>query len=367
MVATIYKTSAALSVICISCAAYGAEITREYRSARYLGMGDAGTALAEGHDALFYNPAGIADVKGLINEVIILSPQLEAGANAKDLYNQIQAKTSTFDILKSIEGDPQHVAVQNYTGLVFRRSALGVYERAQTGLFLGTDPTKGMLVAQADVYARAGFHSAFGQSFFGDSLLVGLNLKFAHKAEGHVSLDALTAQDQLKGVSASSALSKYVKRGNGVGADTGIIWKISDKSQTRFGLVLRNVGGMKYRWPVPSTSTAPSSDKQVLDLGISLAPQTKKSSATISIDYRDALNANGESPYKRIHLGGRLSFRGLLGFTAGLNQGYPTYGAFLNLKLMRAEVGTYSEELGQNPGDMRSKRIFARLAVGWTQ
>ncbi len=344
-----------------------AEITREYRSARYLGMGDAGISLAEGHDALFYNPAGIAGVKELINEVVLVSPQLEASTNARDLYNQISDNKSAIAILRSIEGDHQHVALQNYTGLVFRRSAIGVYQRAQTGLFLGTDPVKGMLVASADVLARAGVHSAFWQSFWNNSLLVGLNLKFAQKNEGSINVDALTAEEQLKDISPSTALSKYVRRGNGVGADLGLLYALNDKSQTRFGLVLRNMGDMKYRWSIPGTAVGPAPDKQTLDLGFSIVPQTKKSSASLAVDFRDALNANNESPYKRIHLGARLSFKGVLGFTAGLSQGYPTYGAFLNAKILRAEAGTYSEEIGTNPGDMRSKRIFARLIVGWTQ
>jgi hypothetical protein len=347
--------------------AQAAEITREYRSARYLGMGDAGVSLAEGHDALFYNPAGIAGVKELINEVVLVSPQLEASANARDLYNQISDNKSAIDILRSIEGEPQYVAVQNYTGLVFRRSALGVYERAQAGLFLGTDPVKGMLVASADVLARAGVHAAFGQSFWGNSLLVGLNLKFGQKNEGHINIDALTAEEQMKGLSPSTALAKYVRRGNGVGADLGIIYSLSDKSQSRFGLVLRNMGDMKYRWSVPGTAVGPTPDKQSLDVGFSIVPQTKKSSASLAVDFRDALNANKESVYKRIHLGTRLSFKGVFGFMAGLNQGYPTYGAFINAKILRVEAGAYSEELGENPGDMRGKRIYARLIVGWTQ
>jgi hypothetical protein len=347
--------------------ALASEMTSDYRSARYLGMGDAGIALSEGHDALFYNPAGIADVKGLINEVVLVSPQIEASSNIKDLYTQISNNKPALEILKSIEGEPQHAAVQNYTGLVFRRSAIGVYERAQTSLFLGTDPVKGLLVANADVYARMGVHSAFGQSFFGDSLLVGLNLKFAQKNEGHITIDALSAEGQLKDLSPSSALSKYVKRGNGVGADFGLIWKLEDKSQTRLGVVVKNIGDLRYRWAVPGTSIPPPSDKQSVDIGASIAPQTKKSSASLAVDFRDALNANGESPYKRIHLGARLSFRGVLGFVAGLNQGYPTYGAFLNFKVLRTEVGTYSEELGKNPGDMRSRRIYGRIIVGWAQ
>lgn len=361
------KYCAIPAVLGTSTIAQAAEIQREYRSARYLGMGDTGISLSEGHDALFYNPAGIADVKGIVNEIVLASPQVEVSANAKSLYTSISTHAPASNIIRQIEGEPQHIAVQNFTGLVFRRAAIGVYERGQADVFLGTDPAKGMLVANGDVLARAGINTAFGRSFMNDQLLLGINLKFAQKNEGTIALDALTAEEQLKGLTPSSALSRYVQRGNGAGGDVGMIWKFADTSRTRFGLVARNVGDMNYPWAIPSGSKGPSSDKQTIDVGASIAPSTKKSSAAMAIDYRDVLNANGDSPYKRIHMGARLSFQGILGFVAGLNQGYPTYGAFVNFKIVRAEAGYYSEELGKNPGDIRSRRLYARLAVGWSQ
>lgn len=346
---------------------FGSEIPREYRSARYLGMGDAGVCLAEGHDALFYNPAGIADVTGLINEVIIASPQLELSSSAQDIYKDYKNGTDTLKIAKGLANNPQHLAVQNYSGIVFRRSALGVYERGQAGVFLGTDPLRGIMVAKGDILARAGINSAFGRGFWKDSLLIGVNLKFAQKAEGNIELDALNAETEFKGQKLSSIVSKYVHRGNGIGADLGGIWKFSDTSKTRLGLVIRNVGGMKYRWPVPATRVGPSDDLQTMDLGISIAPGTKKSFSVLTVNLRDALNAYHESIYKRLHLGARISFQNVLGAMAGINQGYPTYGGFLNIKIVRVEAGVYSEEVGENPGDLRSKRIFGRVSVGWTQ
>jgi hypothetical protein len=356
-----------LGVIAGTPVALATEIPREYRSARYLGMGDAGVCLAEGHDALFYNPAGIADVTSLINEVIIASPQLELSSSAQDIYKDYKGGTPALQIVKGLANEPQHLAVQNYSGLVFRRSALGAYERGQAGVFLGTDPETGMMVAKGDILAHAGVNAAFGRDFMKNSLLLGINLKFAHKAEGNIEVDALNAETQFKNTKSSSLMSKYVKRGNGVGADLGGIWKFSDQSKTRLGVVVKNVGGMKYRWPVPGTGIAPSDDLQTVDLGVSIAPGTKKSFSVLTVNLRDATNSYKESIYKRIHLGARISFQNILGVMAGLNQGYPTYGGFLSLKIVRVEAGVYSEEIEKNPGDLRSKRIFGRVSVGWTQ
>ncbi len=351
----------------ITPAVMGAEIPREYRSARYLSMGDAGVCLAEGHDALFYNPAGIADVTGLINEVILASPQLELSSSAQDIYKDYKNGREPLQIVKGLANNPQHLAVQNYSGIVFRRSALGIYQRGQAGVFLGTDPLRGMMVARGDILARAGVNAAFGRGFWKDSVLVGVNLKFAQKAEGNIEVDALNAETEFKGQKPSDLLGKYIKRGNGVGVDLGGIWKLSDESKTRMGIVIKNVGGMKYRWPVPATRTGPSDDLQTVDLGISIAPGTKKSFSVLTVNLLDALDAYHESIYKRIHLGARISFQNVLGVMAGINQGYPTYGGFLNIKILRVEGGVYSEELGENPGDLRSKRIFGRVSVGWTQ
>lgn len=347
--------------------ALAAEIQREYRSARHLGMGDAGVASASGADAIFYNPASIANVKGLLNEVVLASPQVSVGEDTRKLYSEVKAKKDALDIAQDHVNKPQHVAAQNFSGVVFRRSAFGLLQSAQSDLFVGNDPIKGSTVAEARAVARAGAYFALARGFLGDTLLLGTTLKIVQKASAFISVSAATAERDLKGRKSDELMKEYTKRGTGVGADVGLLWKLSaSNSKPTFGLAVHNLG-MKYRWPLPGDRQGPAPEKQTVDVGLSFEPGTKQSSSLIEIDVRDVFNASKEVIYKRIHLGGELSFQNVVGFMGGLNQGFPTYGGFVNLRLVRIEGGLYSEELGELPGDRKGKRFFGRVSVGWVQ
>jgi hypothetical protein len=124
---------------------------------------------------------------------------------------------------------------------------------------------------------------------------------------------------------------------------------------------------MKYSWSVPEGKSAPDAEKQTLDLGLSIEPGTRKSTSRIAVDYRDALGAYETSPYKRIRAGAEISFQNIVGVMGGIGQGYPSFGAFLNIKILRVEGGVYGEELGEEVGDLKSRRYFARVSVGWLE
>lgn len=345
---------------------WAAEASREFRSARFLGMGDAGVAIATGHDALFYNPAGIADTDGILNEIVIASPEVSVSARSQRLYQDFKENEDFFSLLESVRADPQHVAVQNFTGLVFRRAALGTVQRGQVDLMVGTNPENGLLTANFKAVARAGFMAGFARELFDKTLLVGIDAKVLQKAEADVAIDVLSA-DELGDIDTKNLMDEYLHRGTGFGADLGLLWIPKVKSNFRLGVALRNVADTRYRWPVPATASIPSDDKQQLDVGIAVQPSANRSKLTFAADLRDVTGATKENIYKRLHLGAGLSLRNFLGFMGGINQGYVTYGAFLNFRIVRTEIGMYSEEMGKFPGDLRSQRVFARVMVGWAQ
>ncbi|MCX6128345.1 MAG: hypothetical protein NTX25_04685, partial [Proteobacteria bacterium] len=60
-----------------------------YRSPYYLGRGDTGVATADYQEAIFYNPAGLAQGKGLYKETVLISPSVEVSTKTKDLVRQV--------------------------------------------------------------------------------------------------------------------------------------------------------------------------------------------------------------------------------------------------------------------------------------
>jgi hypothetical protein len=82
-------------------------------------------------------------------------------------------------------------------------------------------------------------------------------------------------------------------------------------------------------------------------------------------DFRDALGNVETNTFKRLHLGGEIKFAKLVGMTAGINQGYPTVGFFLNLYVLRMDLGVATEEVGSSAGIRPDQRIFFRLMAGF--
>ena len=68
---------------------------------------------------------------------------------------------------------------------------------------------------------------------------------------------------------------------------------------------------------------------------------------------------------KRLHLGAEIAFPMILSLRAGLNQGYLTGGLGLDFKVLRFDLATYGEEVGDEAGDHVSRRYLAQLTIGW--
>ena len=68
---------------------------------------------------------------------------------------------------------------------------------------------------------------------------------------------------------------------------------------------------------------------------------------------------------KRFHLGGEVRFPMILSLQAGLNQGYWTGGIGLDFKVLRFDLATYGEEIGDSAGDQVSRRYLAQVTIGW--
>ena len=88
----------------------------------------------------------------------------------------------------------------------------------------------------------------------------------------------------------------------------------------------------------------------------------------LAADYEDIGKAyeQDDSTWKRVHLGGEFGLlnRHLL-VRAGLNQGYPTYGAELDIWLIRLGYTFYSEEMGAYAGQDKDDRHLVQLTLGW--
>ncbi|KAB8029161.1 hypothetical protein [Fluviispira multicolorata] len=340
------------------------ELQREYRAARFLGRGDTGIADSNGGDSIFYNPAGTAQTKGILNEIAIVSPQVEGTDNIKSLYDSAQGNSNAIDILAANQNKVFSAAAQNYTGIVFRKVSLAVMDRLNANAYVGIDPTTGIPTANIYGVNRAGVYLTLAHDFFDQHLLIGINGKYIQKREADLKISALNVESQISNSSLKSIIENSMKQGSGIGADIGMLLVLHKESSTQIGLVYRNLG-MQYRWVVPEGASAPTSEPTVLDAGFKTSFGTKKSRVALFADMRDIANVENTDVGKRMHFGIEYSFLNSFGIMTGINQGYSTFGAFVSTKIIKVEGGVYTEEIGERVGTLPSQRFFGRIVFGW--
>lgn len=354
--------------------AQATELFKEYRSAHHLGMGDAGVANPTGHDAIFYNPAGIAQGKKLLNEISVLSPTVVISDNSRKLVKEIQSGNinaggedtgSIVDSAKEFQGKQQHVGLQNFTGVVFRRAALGVLTTSSVDALYTSIPS----AFSANAFVRNGVYATAARGFFNDSLYLGVNYKYIIKSEIGQSIKALDLlnEEKRKQLTTLEQCKGVFTCGTGHGVDLGLIWT-NDKadSRPRIGVTVHNVGDTKF-YKYKSDGTAPNSELQTIDVGLGLEPKARNSGINLYLDVRDVANRQKQNIFRRLHLGGEISFQGVAGVMGGLSQGYPTFGAFVNVKFVRFDGGVYTEDTGDFFMHRKDKRFFGRMIVGWAK
>ena len=345
----------------VSVAALAEDDQRLYRSAHYLGRGDTGIAVADDHEAIMYNPAGIAQGKGIYKRTILASPMIEFSDDARSLVNELNDKSAdTTAILRKRIGKNQHLGLYNLSAIVLRRVAIGVLASGTTDILVYKSPDAGGLEGvDAKIRQTTGVTFSVAESFWNEKLLIGTTLKYLQRGQAQLVAN-VTDAESLKKIEQSNLYGV----GTGFSTDIGLMVKGSQRLKPTFGLTVRNVGTTKF---TASTSTAPKPDslKQVVDAGVAIQPGTKVSSFKILVDYWDLTSAIYESPYKKLHLGGELSIKDMLGFTAGISQGWSSAGIYADLYIMRIDGGIYIQEVSDRAGVRPDKRLFLRVSAGF--
>jgi hypothetical protein len=335
------------------------ETQRLYRSPSYLGRGDAGLALSDNHEAIFYNPAGLARGKGLYKETVFASPSVTASEDTKNIGRKIAVEKQTDPrTIREHVGKNQHVSASNFTGIVFRRMALGVAATSNNNLILQKSPEqRGAEILSAQSVTDIVGTFSLAESFFSEQLLIGTTAKFVSRSSGAVDVNVINSEsldDQFNEDEVLKSLTGY-------GADLGMMWIMPGKNPFHLGLTVENVGDISLFADDPSVTGEVL--HQTVNLGIGFEINSHLSRMLIALDYRDLTNAIDASPYKKIHLGGELAVGSFVGLTGGLNQGYLGGGFYVNLYLLRFDAGSYTQEVGTSAGARPDTRYYFRLMV----
>ena len=380
------RVSAALMVSAVSSLIFGVQsakavrsldftIHQEYTSTRALGMGNAFIAIADDHNAMFYNPAGLAYRKdGQFHGF------LRGGANPElfDLQKEI-------DQIKGSATEEQDIAnlIQSKYGQHYysRVTTGGMYVRPRWGFaFLPADLSLDITPHQqlgptldANGYLDSTLAISYSRPVSwlkGHQISWGTTVKAIHRI--HVGQSLLAAQL----VDGKELFEKKdANEGLTVDADLGLLWKLKPKGfmkylKPSFAMVIRNVADYGYftKFDVVSDQSGdPPNLGRRFDLGSKWdLPNFWVFDPHLAIDIRDIGHENWTF-VKGSHAGVELywkMFNWWKGhWAAGINQGYWTAGLGARFAWFQFDVASFGEEVGPSTARNESRRYMVELSL----
>ncbi len=321
-------------------------------SPRREGQGGAGIFAAP----TIENPAYLGNLGDGFQELELLSPEISASRNLGNLATDAMNKSSIgtdeiINLIKKYQDVPFYVGLQSSETFTYAHTRIGLFQSLEANARVGTDPVLGGAEADVSLKVSTGPEISYGKSF--DDWSVGARLKFMKVSLTQINLS--TSELSTLDVNALKNLSQQnVTEGQVITLDPSVNYHYQSVS----------VGFM-----IPGLiSTGKSVLKDIRSLNYALGyTETIENAFRIhgELYLTDLLNAYKNSFYQKIHLGLEGSYRGWVGFNLGLSEGYPTYGVFLNAKIINLELAYNTKELGVLPGENPSQRVHALAKIGW--
>ena len=347
----------ALFIVLSSALCNAAEYPYIYKGMRPMGMGGAFVAVSNDANALFYNPAGLADIH--TKRASIFPLELELGENAYDIFNDandvdFDNEVETAEFLRENIGERAHVALNLFPFYSMPRFAFGLIGTARIDLEVYD---RQYPKVHTSVINDTGFTAGYAHPLFDDTLLVGASAKYINRqslTEEYTVLDITSADlDDL--------IDDDLVDGSGVLVDLGIIYRLDDIGMpgAKIGLSANNlIGG--------DLGDAKDVDDHI-DIGFAIDHEFWITKTTLAFDYVDIFSQMGDDDdmAKRIRLGAEFRFPRILSLRVGLYQGYLTSGLTLDAKYARLDFLTYAEEIGAYAGQRIDRRYSFRFILGF--
>ena len=370
-------------------------------SYRALAMGNAAVAIVDDKDALYYNPAGLAQINALGNASsrpdlaayprdrmdlrldVGISGPLSDGFDIWDVYTTHRQtfkhpddNLSGDDSLEAdiVPFDKKPLNIGLTAGTVFAMHDFGVALWENSKLVSYVDggilaPQFGIQTVQVDaVFQIAGAHG-----FMDDKLSIGVGYRLANREELKniiISGGDLIDQDKLDQTiedykDSLRAKNNYSDLGSyGHGLDLGALWQ--QDPTLRFGAALQNLGMvLDGELVTPKFTVGTAYTPSMLQSGGKMSRKIN-----LALDLEDLLNH--ERNYKflsKVNFGAEVEqnlwWIASLRLSGGFKGGYWTAGAGLGLlKSLHIEAVSWSEETGYYTGQSEDRHFAVNIALG---
>lgn len=341
------------------------------RSPRGMLMGDAFTAVNDDDFTLFYNPASLGRHKKDLT-LYPFNPQFNGSNILSDMERFKNFPSEPVGASKVLMDYPAHASAGIAPGLKLFNFGL-TFVASESYDVLLRNPSHPML--DLDVHSDKGVMMGLGiplgtsrlnrKSQSGSQTSLGLGAKYLERTglRDTLSLTGPTVVDSLS----QKELDKILKslgqvKGIGYGFDAGLEHIIRDgNSQYVFALSALDITGTKFKEPDNNPNKLQVADiRDQVNLGMAAGQDFKLFHYILSADVR---GLNEQTDFgKRLRLGIELGIP-TISVMAGMNSGYYSYGATVNLGFMKVTSGFYDIELGSRYKQIKSRRFVIYLSL----
>ena len=366
-----------------------------YKDARIMGAGAANTAVGGYSSSLFYNPAGLINIKkshGVEMELLGLS--VTSSSKTQNFVNDLSDATDSevIGVIQKYSGDAFNEDIANYSSFSYHTDSniaysMGILASGDINFIPhANEGTNGLLETHSRVYGGVTLGAAYElENVLDGTITLGVGAKYIQQKSYEVGLtesEVIQHKDDLL----TYLQDSYEVDNSGFGVDLGVLYKPSFFASWHpsFGASLMNIGTLNF-------DDAYGAQPMTLNFGAAISPEISWMNAlTVSLDYVDALNAEqmrirNYNPYyskdqydntdiefdmlQHIRAGVSAGLVDnswfLLTLNGGLYQGAYTAGLDMQLAVLKLQVATYQEQLGSVVGQLEDRRYMAQIGIGW--
>lgn len=337
------------------------------------GMGRAYSAIADDWLSLYYNPAGLAMVKGVDFQLF----DIRVGTNNDVLGNYNTFKSlgkagSISDTINTFHGQHLQLKTSNHTQITFPGVALGfVYDvNADIDIQNNANTQTNMRFVRDMGFLLGG---GFGVGGKDKPLRMGATFKYIRRVGGerYIPFTMLAGNR-------TEITNQFNAAGWGFGADVGMQWKLPSKGGTEVitSFVWHDIGHTAFG--TPQQQDTPTRIQQNITAGFALrfpiqgkqdrrrvrryGPKRSSSHLSFVFDYSHAnIPWHVEQMGKHLHAGINLDIP-ILSFQVGVNQSALSLGTSFDIGIARVSAATWGEELGSFAGQRVDRRYLLSVS-----
>lgn len=328
-----------------------AQLPMGWTSVRALGMGNAYTSVADDADALMYNPAMLARIRGVHWRIMNPRAGIDNPSNLQ-LANKLSNVTDVASTVNSLYGTNIWAGAGGMSAVTVPYFGFGIYANSEAGILATTPPYAEL---NADYYFDYGAVLGLALPVVPDFMAFGVTVRSINRTGTTASIGPATLATN----NANALNSQFKSRGNAVGVDTGVIFYLPVPTSPTFAFTYRDVGNTMFSWT--EGAGAPPSVQSEMIAGASVKFDLPLITVTPSMDYR-YIGWTGVATGMNLGMGVEISLP-LIDIRGGLSQGYYTAGAGLNIGMIKVDAATWAVEMGAYPGQQVDRRYMAQLTI----